>query len=87
MIHSRQISRADALESLKVPPLDSENENQIINYVCKKLEISRHDFEAFMNVENKSYKDYRNWDQKRKLLSLVHRIFKKITGKSIINSN
>ena len=87
LIHSRQISRADALESLKVPPLDSENENQIINYVCKKLEISRHDFEAFMKVENKSYKDYRNWDQKRKLLSLVHRIFKKITGKSIINSN
>ena len=87
LILSGQISRADALESLKVPPLDSESENQIINYVCKKLAISRHDFEAYMNVENKSYKDYRNWDQRRKLLSSVHRIFKKITGKSIIISN
>ena len=36
-----------------------------------------------MKVENRSYKEYKNWDNLRKTLSVLHSIYKKISGKKI----
>lgn len=87
LILSKQISRDEAIEILNKPSYDIESEDQTIDYICKKLEISRVELDGFMKVENRSYKDYKNWDQKKELLSLAHRIFKKITRKSITISH
>lgn len=83
LILSKQITRSKALEILKKPPFDPNKIDQTINYICKKLEISKFEFDELMKVKNKNYKEYKNWDNLRKFLSVLHSIYKKISGKRI----
>lgn len=54
------ISRDAALIELEGKPYDSQKIEQEVLYLCKKLGISRNEFDAIMTAPPKSYKDYPN---------------------------
>lgn len=63
LIVSNQITREDALKELD-KPLYSPNELEIdINYFCKKLNITRSEFDAFMQIPLRKYSDYPTWEK------------------------
>jgi hypothetical protein len=55
LIRSGQKEREEALEEIKVLPV---MDNEFINYVLKRLNMSRDEFDKIMVLPVKSYKDY-----------------------------
>ena len=80
MIVSGQMSRDDALKKLDEPLYDAEELEEDIVYFCKKLRISRADFDELMKVPCSNYKDFPNWDFRYKLLRSAKNMFEVFTG-------
>jgi N-acetyl sugar amidotransferase len=60
LIHSGQIRREKALMELSKPSYDLKEANDDIEYVAKKLGITKEEFIRLMNEKNKHYSDYAN---------------------------
>lgn len=81
LIMSGQISREEALESLDQPlyePIELEND---ISYFCRKLDISREEFDKLINCEIHHYSDFPNIGKYvtviKAIQNLAFRIFNK----------
>jgi len=57
-ILSGEISREEALLKIKTKPCDSEETNLLIDFVIKKLGLTKEQFISIINNQNHSYKDY-----------------------------
>ena len=57
-IMNGEISREQGLEMLKTPPLNHDEIEEILSYVCKKLNFSDQEFEKIMASSNKTFMDY-----------------------------
>jgi len=68
LILTKQLDRNKALEILKNPPYSETQAMEDLEYICKKLSISKDEFLNLMNQENKSYKDYKS---SAKMISLA----------------
>lgn len=64
LICSNQITREKALTLLEKEPLSRDEETELVNLVCEKLDISREEFDNYMNLPKKYYSDYPNLDNK-----------------------
>ncbi len=64
LICSNQITRDEALASLKKELLSKDKETELLNLVCEKLDISKEDFDNYMNLPKKYYFDYPNLNNK-----------------------
>lgn len=60
LILTKQLEREKALDILANPPYDEKQAMKDLDYICRKLSISKDDFLAMMNEPNKTYKDYKN---------------------------
>tara|TARA_B100002019_G_C21263989_1_gene598340 strand:- start:1239 stop:2339 length:1101 start_codon:yes stop_codon:yes gene_type:complete len=60
LILTNQISREEALETLKTKPYDEENIKHEFEYISKKLDISIDELKMYFIQPIKSYKDYKN---------------------------
>lgn len=60
LILTGQMTRESAIESLKNSPYDEKLINEDMEYIAKKLGVSKKEFEAIIMGENKSYNDYKN---------------------------
>jgi N-acetyl sugar amidotransferase len=60
LILTGQMSREEALEALKHPPLDQETAERELKYVASKLEISPEELCRYLDGPNRSYRDYRS---------------------------
>jgi N-acetyl sugar amidotransferase len=60
LIVTGQMTREEALEKLKTPPLDDATVRQEFEYVANKLGITTQELQGYMDAPNKSYKDYRS---------------------------
>ena len=83
LIASGQISRDDAISQLKESLYDESELNKDILYICKKLKISREEYEALMKLPNRSYRDYPNWDFRYKIVKKIQSIYSKLTNKKL----
>ncbi len=83
LIVSGQMTREDALRELEQPLYDERELEIDIAYFCKKLRISRAQFDEYMKVPNRSYKEYRNWDSRYQLLTRVRRFVERILGRDV----
>ena len=91
LIISKQISREEALNELSKSLYQKQELENDINFFLDKMNISKEEFNAIMSLPKKSYKDYKNWDLKVKILNIlnylskitVKRVFRKI--KKILN--
>lgn len=60
LILTNQMTREEALEKLKHPPLDEATISQEFEYVATKLGISKDELHNYFNAPNKTYKDYKS---------------------------
>jgi len=60
LIVTGQMSRAEALELLKTPALDSDTARQEFEYVATKLGISSDELQSYMDAPNRTFRDYKN---------------------------
>ena len=60
LILSGQMTREEAIKKIQEEPLSKNKIEEEINYICSKLEISREQLDNFMNLEKKSFLDYKN---------------------------
>lgn len=60
LILTKQLIRKEALETISQPPYDEKQAMEDLEYVSKKLGMSKDEFIQLMKMENKTYKDYKN---------------------------
>lgn len=60
LILTNQLKREDALQILEQPPYDEKQALEDLEYVAKKLGLTKEAFIELMNMENKTYLDYKN---------------------------
>ena len=83
LIVSNQITREGALSRLSDPLYDPEELAADIAYFCKKLRITHDEFMSLLNVPNRDYTDYANWDRRYKILKWFQRIILKTLGRDV----
>ncbi len=60
LILAGQMSRQEALRKLEEPPYNKTTIETDIEFLVKKLQISREDFELIMRLEPRNYRDYKS---------------------------
>ncbi|MBD8239830.1 N-acetyl sugar amidotransferase [Pseudomonas fluorescens] len=83
LIVSGQMTREAALEKLNEPLYDAEQLELDISYFCKKLRISRAEFEGFMNAPIHHYTDFPNWEGRYRVLKWLQSFVARVTGKRL----
>ena len=74
-IVSGQLTRKEALNKIKDPACDENSIQSDKDYISKKYDISKSEFDAMLNTPAKTYKDFPN-DKKR--IERFYRLYKKI---------
>ena len=75
--------REEALAKLGQPLYDPDQLQQDISYFCKKLRISRSQFDEFLQEPNRSHLDFPNWNFRYKVLKGLQRIIESLTGRVV----
>ena len=75
LILTGQMTRDEALEKLKSPPLDDETSEREFEYVATKLGISVEELRACFNGPNRTYKDYKSQENIYMIGAKVMRLF------------
>ena len=83
LILSGQMTRGQALAKLDEPLYEADELENDIEYFCKKLRISRIEFDNFMQMPRMRYNDYANWDSRLKLVKFVQNSIQRVTGRRI----
>lgn len=83
LIVSGQMTRTEALAKLEEPLYDLGELEIDITYFCKKLRISRQQFDELMQVATHHYSDFPNWDSRYRLLKRVQAWATRLLGREI----
>lgn len=83
LIVSGQLTRAEALAKLDEPLYDSTELEIDITYFCKKLRITRQQFDELMATPIRHYSDFRNWSGRYQQLKRVQAWVNKFLGREI----
>lgn len=83
LIVSGQMTRQEALERLAEPLYDPQELEIDIAYFCKKLRITRAEFDGFISQPNRHYTDFPNWDRRHRALKNLQSMVERLTGKRV----
>ncbi|WP_426217520.1 N-acetyl sugar amidotransferase [Pseudomonas sp. DWRC2-2] len=83
LIVSGQMTREVALEKLSEPLYEADQLELDISYFCKKLRISRAEFEGFMSAPIHHYTDFPNWEGRYRVLKWLQGFVARVTGKRL----
>jgi N-acetyl sugar amidotransferase len=83
LIVSGQMTKDVALAKLAEPLYDPAELEVDIAYLCKKLRITRAEFDGFMSVKIHNYTDFPNWDGLYDFVKRTKRLVFKIIGRDI----
>lgn len=83
LIASGQISREEALAKLDENLYSPSELESDIRYLCKKLDISRDEFERLMTAPTHNCNDFPNWGARQRLLKRLQRGIERLAGKRI----
>jgi aminotransferase len=81
LIVSEQMTREEALAKLEEPLYSADELALDLPFFCKKLGISRGEFDELMEADTHHYTDFPNWDSRYRLLKKGQLLAEKITGK------
>jgi hypothetical protein len=83
LIVSGQLSRDEAMQALAEPLYDARELDQDIDYFCKKLALSRSEFEALLTVEKHDWRDYPNNEQRYLALKRAQGFVERLLGRGV----
>lgn len=83
LIVSGQMTREQALEELKQPLYDPQELEIDIEYFCKKLRITRAQFDEFMRTPPHHYSDFPTWEGRYRRLKSVQNIVERMAGRKV----
>ncbi len=83
LIVSGQISRAEAVQALAEPLYDERELDQDMDYFCKKLSLTRPEFEALLNVEKHDWRDYPNNEKLYLTLKKLQGLVQRMLGRGV----
>lgn len=83
LIASGQMTREEALAEIAKPLYDPEEREIDLDFFCKKLRITREEYEAFIDGPKSSYYDYDNWEGRYRMLKKIQFIVERLRGKRL----
>lgn len=83
MIVSGQMSREEAMAKLAEPLYDKEELEVDLNYFCKKLRITRAQYEEFINGPKRDYDAFPTWVSRHRALKAVQSRVERLLGRRI----
>jgi N-acetyl sugar amidotransferase len=83
LIVSGQMSREEALSKLAEPLYDPQELEIDIAYFCKKLRITRQQFDGFLAAPPHHYTDFPTWDGRYRLLKKVQGVIERALGRQV----
>lgn len=83
LIVSGQLTRDEALRKLEEPLYDPFELETDIAYFCKKLRITRQEFDAFMAAPNGHHTDFPTWDGRYRLAKKGQDLVGRLLGRPI----
>jgi N-acetyl sugar amidotransferase len=83
LIVSGQMTREEALAELERPLYDSRELETDIAYFCKKLRITREQFDGFISQPPHHHSDYPTWDGRYRALKRVQAVVEKLLGRRV----
>jgi N-acetyl sugar amidotransferase len=83
LIVSGQMTRDEALKKIEEPLYDEGELEVDINFLCKKLRISREQFDEFLKPPGRYYSDYKNWDRLYRITKLIQKKIERVLGRKI----
>lgn len=81
LIVSDQLKREEALEKLEEPLYDRNELERDIAYFCKKLDITRAQFDELLAAPSHDYSDFPNWNRRYQILKKAQSFFERMTGR------
>jgi hypothetical protein len=83
LIVSGQMTREQALAELEKPLYDVTELELDIEYFCKKLRISRSEFQSLLEAPPRHYSEFRNWDGYYRALKSAQQAVARLTGREL----
>lgn len=83
LVVSGQMSRDEALAELADPLYDATEREIDIAYFCKKLRITRAQYEGFIDGPKASYDAFPNWDQRYRLMKQAQALAERALGRRV----
>jgi N-acetyl sugar amidotransferase len=83
LIVSGQMTRDEALLALEEPLYDPDELQTDLNYFCKKLRISRAEFEEILAGPNRHHTEFPTWDSRKKVAKLAQRLLERVRGRRV----
>lgn len=83
LIVSGQMTRDAALAKLAEPLYDPAEREIDIRYFCKKLRITREQYEGFITGPSRRYDAFPTWDSRHRLLKRLQALAERLTGRRI----
>jgi len=83
LIVSGQMTREEALFRLEQPLYDPRELETDIAYFCKKLRISRAEFDALLAAPNRHHTDFPTWEGRRRMAKKLQTVVERLLGRSV----
>ncbi len=83
LIVSGQMTREEALLALVEPLYDPQQLEIDLNFFCKKLRITREQYEEFIIAPHSAYDDFPNWLSRYRVLKSIQASVERLLGKRI----
>ncbi|MDZ3831672.1 MAG: N-acetyl sugar amidotransferase [Sphingopyxis sp.] len=83
LIVSGQMSRENAIKALEEPLYDPTELETDISYFCKKLRISRQDFDAILAEPVRSHSDFPTWERRKQLAKKAQSVLERLRGRKV----
>lgn len=83
LIVSGQISRETALELMAEPLYNPTELTTDLNYFCKKLRISREEFDEIVARPSHHYSEFPNWSRYQRIAKAIQQMVERVRGRKI----
>jgi aminotransferase len=83
LIVSGQMTREEAMTKLEEPLYDKDELEVELNYFCKKLRITRAQYEEFIAAPKREYASFPNWGSRHRTLKAVQVGVERLLGRRI----
>ncbi len=83
LIVSGQMTRDEALAELAKPLYDAQELEIDLNYFCKKLRITREQYEGFIGGPQVHYDAFANWDSRQRVLKQLQLRAERMLGRRV----